>query len=271
MLRLQLLYRRIRRFFQLDRSRKASAPPVYVSDIRHKSRDEWQNIIEQSPEKAARWMYSAAVAGYVDAQLAWAQMQLDGRGTARDPEGAFRWFSIAAQSNSAEAINLLGRCHARGWGTSINLAKAAEYYRRAADQSFDWAQFNLGNLLLNGTGVPQDIPAALALFEAAAMQGHVKSFHMVGLFHEHGFACPQNASEALVWYQRAAEAGEFRGQYHLGMLLAAMGDTERGVACIKQAIANAPDWFMAEINDPLLTHSCAEVRQLARPRHSLST
>jgi TPR repeat protein len=261
MLSLHSLRRRWPRFLR-RRTARTAQPRIYASDIKDKPREEWQRMIAEDPEEAARWMYAAATAGYVDAQLSWAQMQLDGLGTPRDPQGAFRWFEIAAQSQRPDAVNMLGRCHELGWGTPADAAKAADCYRIAADMSFDWAQFNLATLMLEGRGVPRDPDTAFALFLRAAEQGHVKSFHMVGLFHENGFGRPHDLQQARDWYRRAAEAGERRGQYHYGLLLVTLGEEENGLTWLRRAADGAPDWFVYEKQDELAAHPSAAVREI---------
>jgi TPR repeat protein len=262
MLSLHVLRRRWRRFLQRRTARVAPLPRVYAADIRGKPREEWQRMIAENPAEGARWMYAAATAGYIDAQLSWAQMQLDGLGTPCDPQGAFRWFEIAAQSQRPDAVNMLGRCHELGWGTPVDAAKAAECYRAAAGMSFDWAQFNLATLMLEGRGVPRDPDGAFSLFLRAAEEGHVKSFHMVGQFHEHGFGRPRDVAQARDWYRRAAEAGERRGTYHYGLLLIALDEESDGLAWLRRAADGAPDWFAREKGEELAAHPSAAVRAI---------
>jgi len=244
------------------RTARAAPPRVYAIDVKDRPREDWQRMIAENPAEAARWMYGAATAGYVDAQLSWAQMQLDGLGTPRDPQGAFRWFEIAAQSKRVDAVNLLGRCHELGWGTPVDAGKAAECYRAAADDGLDWAQYNLGLMLLEGRGVACDPDEAFVLFLRAAEAGHVKSFHMVGQFLEHGVGRPRDPARARDWYRRAAEAGERRGAYHYGLLLIECGEERHGLAWLARAADGAPDWFVREKESELAAHPLAAVRAI---------
>jgi hypothetical protein len=157
------------------RRNRKTGETIYLSQLEKLSKEEWDSILSKDPGEAARWIYSAATYGNIDAQLHWAQMLLDGIGTERDPEGAFRWFGIAARSKRADAINMLGRCHELGWGTPVDFGKAAEHYQEAAAKSSDWARFNLGCLLLEGKGVGRNVDEAFRLFRSAVEQGHVKS------------------------------------------------------------------------------------------------
>ena len=261
MLNLRALRRRWLRLFT-RRTARAAPPRVYASDIKDRPREDWQRMIAENPAEAARWMYAAATAGYVDAQLSWAQMQLDGLGTERDPQGAFRWFEIAAQSKRPDALNLLGRCHELGWGAPVDAAKAADCYRAAAEGGLDWAQYNLGLLMLEGRGVPHDPDGAFIWFEQAARQGHVKSFHMVGQFHESGLGRPRDLLQARDWYRRAAEAGERRGAYHYGLLLIELGEGRDGLVWLRRAADGAPEWFVREKAGELAAHSSAAVRDI---------
>lgn len=199
-----------------QRLMKLRATPEYVekphfSQLSKLDDAQWRAALTESPETAARWVYSAAVYGDIDAQLTYAQMLLDGHGMARDSAAAYRWFEIAARSNRADALNLLGRCHELGWGAAVDISIAAQKYRSAAEQSYDWAQFNLACLLLDGQGIARDPDEALALLSAAAAQGHVKSLNMIGLCHENGWGCPPDAKAASHWFHRAAEAGDSAG------------------------------------------------------------
>ena len=233
---------------------------VYFGRLKYLSDNEWRAAIEESPVKAARWVEAAATYGNVDAQLYWAQMLLDGYGTARDPERAFRWFAIAAESKRADAINMVGRCHERGWGVPIDFAKAAEFYRMAAEKFDNWARFNLACLLMEGRGVTPDPSTAFALFAKAAEEEHVKSFFKIGLFHEHGWGRPRDRSLALHWYRRSAAAGDFRGQYQYGRML--LEDETRGEALewINRCISDSPAEFCRDIAPELLAHADEDLR-----------
>lgn len=248
--------------FGRRRQKHSSSEPVYLSQLQSLSDEEWQATLTKSPAEAARWVHAAATYGNIDAQLHWAQMQLDGYGTRRDPEAAFRWFGIAALSKRADAVNLLGRCHELGWGTPIDYAKAVECYREAAGKSYDWAQYNLGCRLLDGQDVGHDPEKAFALFSQAVAQGHIKSLNMLGRCYENGWGCPQDMAEAVRWYRRSAEEGDFRGQYRYGQLLLDRGLLDEAVPLLCLAVDNTPVAMCAEIAAAMLEHPEPRIQEI---------
>lgn len=260
--RLTLRHFNLFRFFGKRRKSRPIDEPLYGSRLEKLSSEEWQAALNKSPEEAARWIYAAATSGNIDAQLHWAQMQLDGYGTRRDPGAAFRWFCIAALSKRPDAINMLGRCHERGWGTPIDYAKAVECYREAAEKSFDWAQFNLGLLLLEGKGTARDPDKAFDLFTKAVAQNHMKSLNMIGLCYENGWGCRQNMAESIRWYRRSADAGDFRGQYRYGQLLLDRGQTDEALPWFRLAVENTPVEMRGEIASALMNHPDQKLRTI---------
>lgn len=248
----------------LSRRRQKHPPsePVYLSQLQSLSEEEWQAALTKSPTEAARLVHAAATYGNIDAQLHWAQMQLDGYGTKRDPEAAFRWFEIAALSKRTDAINMLGRCHELGWGTPIDYAKAVACYRDAAERSYDWAQYNLGCRLLDGRDVGRDPDKAFELFTRAVAQGHTKSLNMLGRCYENGWGCAQDMAEAVRWYRRSAEVGDFRGQYRYGQLLLDRGLLDEAVPLLRLAVDNTPAGMCAEIAAAMLAHPEPRLREI---------
>lgn len=251
------------RLFGKRRQKQSSSEPIYLGQLQSLSDEEWKTALTKSPEEAARWVHAAATYGDIDAQLNWAQMQLDGYGTKRDPEAAFRWFGIAALSKRADAINMVGRCHELGWGTPIDYAKAVDCYRDAAEKSYDWAQYNLGCRLLDGRDVGRGPDEAFALFTRAVAQGHVKSLNMLGRCYENGWGCPQDLAEAVRWYRRSAEEGDFRGQYRYGQLLLDRGLLDEAVPLLRLAVDNTPADMCREIAVALLQHPAPQVQEIA--------
>ncbi len=262
MLRLSL--RRLLPFRFLGKRRPKQPPrePLYLGQLQSLSDEEWKAALNQSPAEAARWVHAAATYGNIDAQLHWAQMQLDGYGTKRDPEAAFRWFGIAALSKRADALNMLGRCHELGWGTPVDYAKAVDCFREAADKSDDWAQYNLGCRLLDGRGVGRDPDTAFALFTKAVAQGHMKSLNMLGRCYENGWGCVRDMAEAVRWYRRSAEEGDFRGQYRYGQLLLDRGLLDEAVPLLRLAADNTPIDMCGEIADALRDHPDPRLREI---------
>lgn len=250
-------------FAKRKRRNKKSDETIYLSRLESLSKEEWEVILSNDPGEAARWIYSAATYGNIDAQLHWAQMLLDGIGAARDPEGAFRWFSIAALSKRADAINMLGRCYELGWGVPADFGKAAASYREAAEKSSDWARFNLGCLLLEGKGIARDVDEAFRLFMSAVEHGHVKSLNMVGRCYEHGWGCAQNMAEAVQWFRRSAEAGDFRGQYRYAQFLIGQGMLDEALPWLRLAIDQSHIELCREMAMALSEHPEPRLRDIA--------
>lgn len=259
----RLTFRRLLSFLSLRRrQQKSSIEPLYLSRLQNLSEEDWKAALTKSPAEAARWVYAAATYGNIDAQLHWAQMQLDGYGVKQDSEAAFRWFGIAALSKRAEAVNMLGRCHELGWGTRVDYAKAVECYREAAEKSYDWAQYNLGCRLLDGRDIGRDAQKAFELFTKAVAQGHMKSLNMLGRCYEHGWGCPQDMAEAVRWYRRSAEESDFRGQYRYGQLLLDRGLLDEAAPLLGLAVDNTPVEMCGEIAAALLEHPEPRLREI---------
>lgn len=255
------MLRFVRRF---TRRRKPPAEPVYFTRLQRLSDDEWRAALSESPQTAAKWVYAAATAGDVDAQMTWAQMLLEGHGTKRDPDAAFRWFTIAATHRRADAVNMLGRCHERGWGTAVDLEKAAACYREAAGESDHWAMFNLASLMLDGRGIPQDHAGAFTWFTQAMQQGNIKALNMIGYCHEHGVGCPRDMIKATIWYRRSAEANDFRGQYRVAQLFLESGLPQEALPMLRRAIDNAPAAFRRCFADELMNAPEPHLRELGQ-------
>lgn len=213
-----------------------------------------------SPDELRR----LAVAGSVDAQVAWARRLLHGAGVARDPEAAFRWFSLAARSGDAEALNMVGRCYEIGWGVPVDVREAAEWYGRAAGKGHAWGEFNLASLYAQGRGVPYDERMALALLVRSARRGNPKAMNMIGRFREASHLPRGQQRSAMRWYRWAAERGCFRGQFHLGRYLVADGHIDDGIRWFRTSLAHAPADFRREALDMLRAHALPALRELAR-------
>ncbi|MDB5378625.1 MAG: Sel1 protein [Rubritepida sp.] len=248
-------------------SRPAAAeppPPLSYAQITGKSPEELARLLEGDPTEAARLLGAAARYGIVEAQAAYAQLLLHGRGVKRDPEGAYRWFEVAAGAGSLDATNMLGRCHELGWGVPADAAQAAEHYRDAARRGLDWGQYNYANLLARGSGVAQDRDEALAWYRRAAGQGHVKSMNLVGRFVEEGWggvAADPGAAEG--WYRRAAEGGDFRGQFNHGSVLARRGEAAEAAGWFRKAAATGTLGFLRSMATHLERQPDAGLRAIA--------
>ncbi|HLZ79751.1 MAG TPA: hypothetical protein VKQ09_10465 [Sphingomonas sp.] len=85
--------------------------------------------LEGDPEQAAALLRAGAEAGLPEAQAAYGQALLDGRGVAGDPVEALGWFRKAAVAPNLMAINMVGRCFEKGWGEAEDRAEASPLVR----------------------------------------------------------------------------------------------------------------------------------------------
>lgn len=232
----------------------------------HLDADELAGCLRTSLAVAFDAVSQAAQAGQVPAQLALAQMLMDGTGTLRDPPAALMWYSVAASNGSAAAMNLVGRCHELGEGTPLDFGLAAAWYQRATDAGLDWGMYNLANLLATGRGVARDVAAALALYERAARLGHAKSMNLLARHLEDGLETAPDPRAALVWYQRAADCGDFRGQANYASILLQQGQLEQALELLRQALAHGSPSFMAHIVPELAASPHPQIRELVAHR-----
>ena len=203
--------------------------------------------LEGSPEDAAALLREGAQAGLPEAQAAYGQILLDGRGVAADSEAALRWFREAASHGHVMAINMIGRCHEKGWGTPIDRDAAARCFRVAAERGLDWGMYNYAGALGLGAGVPQDETAAMGWFQRAAAMGHAKSINFVGAYHEEGRLTVRDMAKAAECYRLAAEAGDFRGQFNHARLLAEAGRIDDALDWMVRAGETASPDFRAKM------------------------
>ncbi|WP_136478020.1 tetratricopeptide repeat protein [Pseudomonas sp. DG56-2] len=225
--------------------------------------DQFAQMLEHSPAKAAQAILAAAGQEVVEAQLLLGQILLDGRGIEKDPELARRWFFIAATLGSVMADNMLGRCWEHGWGGDVSHTQAAKHYRQAAHAGLDWGMYNYANMLATGRGVGQDHAAALAWYRQAAELGHAKSMNLLGRYLEEGECCPRDVAAARHWYQCSAEAGDFRGQFSHAGVLAAQGLTQEALEWLQQALAGGNENFLRIAGPALEQAEHVEVRNMA--------
>ncbi len=203
--------------------------------------------LEGSPRDAAALLREGAEAGLPEAQAAYGQMLLDGRGVPADAVAALGWFRKAAAQGHAMAINMIGRCHEKGWGTAVDRDAAARCFRVAAERGLDWGMYNYGGALGLGAGVPQDEAAAMGWFQRAAAMGHIKSINFVGGYHEEGRLTVRDMAKAALCYRLAAEGGDFRGQFNHGRLLAEAGRIDEALDWICRAGDTASPDFKAKM------------------------
>ena len=119
--------------------------------------------------EAAQRYERAAQLGFAPAQTRLGYLYKTGSGVPRDPERAFRWISSAAAQHDPEAQFQLALLHLEGIGTPLNAAEARTWLARAGhDGRHQEAQFLLGLLLREGIGGRPNEGAAFEWMERAA-------------------------------------------------------------------------------------------------------
>jgi len=245
-----------------DHAPPATMPPTMPEAALAPDAGELAEWLRAAPEAAYGAVRQAAQAGQVAAQLALAQMFMEGKGVARDPQAGLMWYSVAASNGSATAMNMAGRCHELGEGTAADPSLAAAWYRRAADAGLDWGMYNLANLLATGRGVGKDVARALALYTQAAQLGHAKSMNLLARHLEEGLETPRDPQAALAWYRRSAESGDFRGQANYASILLQQGQVRQAAGLLRQALAHGSPSFLARIVPELAASPHPQIREL---------
>src|ERR1700737_3887855 len=90
-----------------------------------------------------------------------ANLVLDGAGSAEDRGRVAHWFEQAAASGDLVAAFNLGLCLDKGVGVGPDAQQAAHWLRRAAE-GVPEAQYMYGRMLADGHGIPADPEGARA-------------------------------------------------------------------------------------------------------------
>ncbi|MEW9572305.1 tetratricopeptide repeat protein [Rhodanobacter sp. Si-c] len=223
-----------------------------------------KQLLPRDPASAVAHLRRQAQLGDPHAQLALGQLLINGIGTRLDSVEALRWFHAAADVGVPMAMNMIGRCHEYGFGTVVNYPQAAYWYLYAAGLDCDWAMYNYAQLLAHGRGVTQDRATAFTWFRMAANRGHARAMNFLGLYYERGWGTPMDRYAAFDWYQKSAEGGDYRGQCSHASALAEQGHTDQALHWLRQAAAEAPPRFIAELATMLASSVHAELRAFAK-------
>jgi TPR repeat protein len=106
-----------------------------------------------------------------DAQVALAEMMLNGRGGPASTAGALDLFEKAAAKGHAGAMFALGALHAGGHGMPADRPLAQQWFRAAAELGHGHAQMMLGRYLSSSAAGDQDDEDARVWLERAVAQG----------------------------------------------------------------------------------------------------
>jgi len=169
-------------------------------------------------EAAAEWYASASERGHADARVAFARLQLAGRGVARDDRAAIHTLELAAASGSVRAARTLARIHADPAFVGYDAARAELWNQRAE-------RLARANRVLGTEGGAAGEAArtveALGVLRRQAESGNPSAAAALGDRAASRTAQdPVARDEAIRWYRLAAQGGSVPAQTALGRLLA---------------------------------------------------
>ena len=119
-------------------------------------------------KKAFQWMESAASQGYIEAEVAMAEIYIRGEVVPLNAKKAKPWYEKAAAKGDLDAINGLARLYRYGTGVRKDQEKAFEYYQNASLQGHTRSQAGLGMAYRDARGVKKNLIYAYAWFLIAA-------------------------------------------------------------------------------------------------------
>lgn len=125
---------------------------------------------------ALRWYEMAAEKNYPEALLSIGRFHYDGEaGFRRDYEMAAEYYARAANLGYPPAQVALANLYVEGRGVSRNYEAAVQWMTRAAEVGYPEAQYELGQMYERGRGVRRDKTTAIAWYRRAGDQGHVEA------------------------------------------------------------------------------------------------
>ncbi len=163
--------------------------------------------------------------GSTPAMMFLARLYANGSGVAKSPEEAAAWYKTAALAGSTNGMLLYGDALATGQGVAKDLAGAERWIRKSAGAGNVAALFRLGRMYRDGEGMMRDPLEAISLFKKAAASRYTPAMVAVGLMFEGGGGLEADHLQAVQWYKLAADAGDPEGMAALGT----MYSTGRGV------------------------------------------
>ncbi len=119
-------------------------------------------------KKAFQWMEAAASQGYLDAEVAMAEIYIRGEVVPMNAKKAKPWYEKAAVKGDLDAINGLARLYRYGTGVRKNQEKAFEYYKKASLKGHTRSQVGLGIAYRDARGVKKNLIYSYAWLLIAA-------------------------------------------------------------------------------------------------------
>jgi hypothetical protein len=114
------------------------------------------------------WVQQAAEQGYSKAQLAIAEMYMNGVVVPMNAKKAKAWYEKAAAEGNLDGINGLARLYRYGTGVRKDYEKAFQYYQQAALEGHTRSQVGLGLSYRDAKGVKKNMVKAYAWLLIAA-------------------------------------------------------------------------------------------------------
>ena len=114
------------------------------------------------------WVKQAAEQGYSKAQLAIAEMYMNGVVVPMNAKKAKVWYEQAAAEDNLDGINGLARLYRYGTGVRKDYEKAFQYYQQAALEGHTRSQVGLGLSYRDAKGVKKNMVKAYAWILIAA-------------------------------------------------------------------------------------------------------
>jgi TPR repeat protein len=200
------------------------------------------------PDRGIRYLFDAAEAGYLKAQLELAQMADDElipppeyfdaetdrkripflRWEEFNRSESDRWWKAAAENDSALAQYVMC-CGLIESDDPDDFAQGVKWLKRAASnrRPHPVAQYDLAYLMELERIDPDDPRDRWRLYEAAANVGISEAMLAVGHYLEYGIGIEQDVKAAVDWYRKAAESGHGEGYLLAGLLSDDDSDLEK--------------------------------------------
>ena len=177
--------------------------------------------LAKDPARGVRLLEQAAEQGHAQAQIAFAELLLNGKHLERDAaRGAF-WLDKAAQSSDEEVLAMACSFYMHGReGLPADEAKACACLHRSAELGSPEALYQLALMLAEGRGTAKDSVKAVRFARKAAGQGIVLAQHFLGDCYWKGEGVDASMKVAFFWYEKAAKAGVAASQRKMALMLA---------------------------------------------------
>ncbi|KAI8881116.1 HCP-like protein [Backusella circina FSU 941] len=176
------------------------------------------NQFKQDKDTAFRWIYKAAKAELVKAQLFIAEMYKNDDYIEQDYLKSSIWYTKATKIRNNNARYQLGQMYYHGLGVRKDPLEASRWYTLAAEKKHGDAQCQFGFLREKGEGLRQDVLEAIQIYTDLAKEKHPEAIYRLAVMYESGNGVEPNFQQALLLYNRAAHLGCLSAQLRLGQL-----------------------------------------------------